>query len=73
MTRTRLLSVALLAGLACGQPPPGPTPSPVAPSAEALPDFALLDVNPASTTSGQAIGPTRYRGKVSGWYFTHTT
>lgn len=39
----------------------------------ALPTFALVDVNPASATSGQRVGPETFRGKVSGWYFTHTT
>lgn len=55
---------------ACGpamMPPPPPVTS------EPMPEFALADVNPASATSGQQVGPSRYRGQVSGWYFTHTT
>ncbi|MBL8940991.1 MAG: hypothetical protein JNM69_40985 [Archangium sp.] len=42
------------------------------PSIEPLPAFELTDVNPASSMSGQAVGPLALRGKVSGWYFTHT-
>jgi hypothetical protein len=68
-TRRLLLSVLVLA--ACGTPVSRPDAS-VEPSMEPLPAFALLDVNPASATSGQSVGPTRYRGQVSGWYFTHT-
>ncbi|MCU0701874.1 MAG: hypothetical protein MUC96_35675 [Myxococcaceae bacterium] len=71
MTRRLVLS-SLVALAACGMPPPRMEPPTPQPSAEPLPAFALLDVNPASPTSGQQVGPTRYRGKVSGWYFTHT-
>jgi hypothetical protein len=67
-----LVFAACLAVAACGMPPPRVEPPVEEPGAEPLPAFALLDVNPASTTSGQSVGPTRYRGKVSGWYFTHT-
>jgi len=42
------------------------------PTVEPLPSFELTDVNPASSTSGQSIGPLALRGKVTGWYFTHT-
>lgn len=43
-----------------------------APSIEPLPSFELSDVNPASSTNGQTVSPLALRGKVSGWYFTHT-
>lgn len=43
-----------------------------APTVEPLPSFELADVNPASATSGQSIGPLALRGKVTGWYFTHS-
>jgi hypothetical protein len=66
-----LVFAAWLTVAACGMPPRVEPPA-EQPGAEPLPAFALLDVNPASTTSGQSVGPTRYRGKVSGWYFTHT-
>ena len=35
-----------------------------------LPDFSLQDVNPASATAGQNIGPSFYTGKVTAFYFT---
>ncbi len=34
---------------------------------------ALLDVNSTSPTFGQYILPADYQGKVSAWYFGHTT
>ncbi len=37
------------------------------------PDFALEDVNPASATLGQTLGPVGHRGSVSAWYFGHST
>jgi hypothetical protein len=37
------------------------------------PDFSLLDVNPASPTSGQPVSPRDYLQRVSGWYFGHAT
>jgi hypothetical protein len=43
-----------------GEPPPLP---------EAMPDFALTDVNPASPTHDQQVSPRDYLGKVSAWYF----
>lgn len=44
-----------------------------APTIEPLPSFELTDVNPASSTNGRPVGPLALRGKVTGWYFTHTT
>jgi hypothetical protein len=44
-----------------------------APTDTPLPDFTLLDVNPGSATSGRQVGPLSLRGKVSGWYFTHSS
>ncbi|MBM4783084.1 MAG: hypothetical protein GQE15_35855 [Archangiaceae bacterium] len=43
-----------------------------APTIEPLPAFELTDVNPASSTNGQVVGPLALRGKVTGWYFTHS-
>lgn len=37
------------------------------------PDFALLDVNPASPTSGQQVSPRNFQGRVSAWYFGHSS
>lgn len=36
-------------------------------------DFALLDVNPTSSTYNQTISPRDYLGEVSAWYFGHAT
>jgi hypothetical protein len=37
------------------------------------PEFALLDVNPNSATSGKTISPRDYTGQISAWYFGHAT
>ena len=47
------------------QPPPA--------SAEALPDFKVIDVNAASPRFGQAVSPRDYLGEVSAWYFGQST
>jgi hypothetical protein len=68
--RTVALSALLLAA-ACG---PAPTrPAVTQPAVEPLSSFELSDVNPGSRTAGQQVGPLAFRGKVSGWYFTHTS
>lgn len=38
-----------------------------------VPDFALSDENPASASHGQLVSPRDYLGKVSAWYFGHST
>lgn len=38
-----------------------------------VPDFSLVDVNPASRTAGQAVSPRDYLHRVSAWYFGHST
>jgi len=43
------------------------------PEASALPDFALVDVNSASTTFNETIRFEDYRGRISAWYFFHST
>jgi hypothetical protein len=65
----RLTLLMAVLGLACAPMAPKQT----APTVSPLPDFTLLDVNPDSTTSGQRVGPLVLRGKVSGWYFTHSS
>ena len=40
---------------------------------EPLPDFALLDVNSASETFNQTIRFEDFRGRISAWYFFHST
>jgi hypothetical protein len=38
-----------------------------------VPDFSLLDVNPASPTAGHPVSPRDYLKRVSAWYFGHAT
>ena len=40
---------------------------------EPLPDFALVDVNSASETFNQTIRFEDFRGRISAWYFFHST
>ena len=40
---------------------------------EAMPDFALVDVNATSSTFDQAVSPRDYLQQVSAWYFGHAT
>ncbi len=40
---------------------------------EPAPDYALLDVNPNSSTHDQSVSPRDYLEQVSGWYFAHAT
>ena len=71
----RLATLSALAALvlfpACKDetfdPPGGPGPTGVAP------DFSLVDVNPNSALSGQAVSPRHYLGQISAWYFGHAT
>lgn len=62
---------SLLLGLLFVACAPAPR-TPATPSIQPLPDFALVDVNPGSPTAGQTVGPSALRGKVTGWYFTHS-
>lgn len=57
--------VALLLAAACG----GGGGS----SAAQVPDFQLMDMNPASPTSGQNVSPRDYVGDLSAWYFGEAT
>lgn len=69
------VAAGLLLVLACGddkspnEPPPPPPPPPPA----QMPDFTLVDVNPNTATSGQAVSPRQYQQKISAWYFGHAT
>ena len=38
-----------------------------------MPSFTLPDVNPASPTGGTVVAVTDQRGRVSAWYFGHST
>jgi hypothetical protein len=42
-------------------------------SAEAAPDFRLIDVNPNSPRHDQLVSPRDYVQRVSAWYFGHAT
>lgn len=43
----------------------------VVPAAIRYPDFSLADLHPGTPTSGQLVGPSAFRGDVSGYYFTN--
>jgi hypothetical protein len=43
---------------------------PVSPNA--VPDFALVDVNPNSISHNTEVSPRDYRGQISAWYFTRS-
>jgi hypothetical protein len=62
-----LLALVLLA--ACG-PPRGPV---FDASAQPMPDFALVDVNPASTRYRTQVSPRDELDRISAWYFGHST
>ena len=49
------------------------TGSPQVAENELVTDFALLDVNPTSSTYNQTVSPRDYLGQVSAWYFGHAT
>jgi hypothetical protein len=42
-------------------------------SSAAVPDFAVLDANPNSTSFGERVSPRDFEGAITAWYFTHTT
>lgn len=66
---TTLMVVSLLALFGCGADEiAGPQPG-----AGAVPDFSLTDLNPGSPTSGKDVSPRQYLGKISAWYFGHST
>jgi hypothetical protein len=64
----RVFTLFLLLGSSSGCVPKAPVAGD-----EPLPPFSLVDVNPHSTTFGMRVGPENYRGRVTGWYFTHST
>jgi hypothetical protein len=43
------------------------------PSNEALPDSSLTDVNADSARFREVVSPRDYLGRVSAWYFGHST
>jgi hypothetical protein len=38
-----------------------------------VPDFVLVDVNPASTTATLPVSPRDHLTTISAWYFGHAT
>jgi hypothetical protein len=70
--RANVLAVALaLAAVACGGGGGGSSGG--GRPDEPMPDFHLLDVNPASPTAGLDVSPRDLLGSVSVWYFGHST
>ena len=51
----------------------GPLESAGQASDPAMPDFGLMDVNPASLSYNQTVSPRDYLSQVSAWYFGHAT
>jgi hypothetical protein len=43
------------------------------PATDPVPDFTLVDINPASARLDESVSPRDYLEVVSGWYFIHTT
>ena len=41
--------------------------------AHRAPDFSLQDVNPNSKTRDQMVSPRQHLGRISAWYFGHST
>jgi hypothetical protein len=68
----RLSAVLLCAVVFACSAPPVTADAGVLTSAP-VPTFALTDVNPASSTSGQSLSPGSFAGKVTGWYFGHSS
>lgn len=61
-------------GLGCGDDKGPAAPGVTADTTGVLePDFSLTDANPNSATSGQMVSPRQYLGRVSAWYFGHST
>jgi hypothetical protein len=64
-----------LALVACNkdstQNPVDDTPDP--PATNPVPDFSLADVNSTSATFNTMVSPRDHLGKVSAWYFGHST
>lgn len=51
----------------------GPGDSVNDPSDQAMPEFAIPDVNPASARYNNDVSPRDYLGQISAWYFGHAT
>ncbi|NCQ34984.1 hypothetical protein GW813_07925 [bacterium] len=62
-----LMPFALLLGLAACSDSTKPT------TTDPMPDFSLQDVNSTSATADQAVSPRDSIGRVTAWYFGHST
>jgi hypothetical protein len=62
-----VLAIAVALG-ACGKNPLQPLPPQTL-----VPNFSLPDVNPNSATAGQNVSPRSQVGRISAWYFGHST
>ena len=73
--RASLLAAAALLLSACAPEPQTPPSSVLDAGSNPLvmPDFSLVDQNPASATYGQAVSPRAHEGAITGWYFSHTS
>ncbi|MFN0151687.1 MAG: hypothetical protein ACKVU1_13365 [bacterium] len=58
--------------LGCGDDKPTEPRDSLDPAGQ-VPDFAIVDVNPNSSTANQSVSPRNYVDKVSAWYFGHAT
>jgi len=65
-------SLLVLLLVACGAPG-GMTGADAGTFAEPLADFSLRDVNPASPSADQNVSPRNFQGRVSAWYFGHSS
>lgn len=73
--RQMLLGALLIAVLGgCGKDSPTtPPPTSITPINFVEPDFSLADANPNSATHTQNVSPRSCLGKISAWYFGHST
>lgn len=66
-----VLALAWLLGSSCGDGKKATKPEVMPP--DRVPDFAIIDANPNSSSYGDTISPRIFLGKVSCWYFGHST
>ncbi|MCB9743956.1 MAG: hypothetical protein H6740_15255 [Alphaproteobacteria bacterium] len=72
--RTLLLSLALLGACKDASVDSGACASSFAPLAsQAAPNFELEDTNSTSTSFGELVAPSDHLGRISAWYFGHST
>jgi len=67
------LPLALLVVLACNDKSSTAPSGQTLPDENAMPDFHLEDVNPASARAGSMVSPRDYLSGISAWYFGSAT